>query len=472
MSQQVGLYLNPVGQRRVDFQQVCGDQFARLYLADGTEQAADLLSQQGVDVLIIDLERFERSFDLAALGQLVASRAGAPTLLLCPYSSGGWLPALMQFGPVSYAIAPLGDDELRKLVAEPAPGPVPDLAALLAIRDRAQAALHNTDDADLAVADRLCAALCGIDGVVHAALFLISGSDGLRLEAQHGSTGLNLVQLLERTDRLMQSPLRHVFPGLLAACSGELALLDAPARTGDPELALTLHDKGAEMVLGIPFGQHGSRVRGALNLVFARQRQFAAADIATFGALAQLAGIGLDVAQLEREHEQLQARLTHLATTDALTGVINRRHGEYLIAQEIKRSRRYKMPVALIGFDIDRFKAINDQFGHPVGDVVLRTVAEAAQATLRSSDVLVRCGGQEFQIIAPHTSAIDALKIAEKVRDTVAHTDIPGCDRVTISLGVAQAAEQEDADGLIVRVDAALARAKRAGRNCVELAMI
>ncbi len=122
-------------------------------------------------------------------------------------------------------------------------------------------------------------------------------------------------------------------------------------------------------------------------------------------------------------------------------------------------------------FDVDRFKAINDRYGHPVGDAAIRAVSEAAQAALRNSDVLVRSGGEEFQIIAPHTSAIDALKIAEKIRLAIAATDIPGCDKVTVSLGVGQVAEQETPDALTVRVDAALARAKRAGRNCVELAM-
>jgi len=129
------------------------------------------------------------------------------------------------------------------------------------------------------------------------------------------------------------------------------------------------------------------------------------------------------------------------------------------------------VPLALIAFDIDRFRNVNDTYGHPVGDVALRTVAETARALLRSSDVLVRAGGEEFQVIAPHTSAIDGLKMAEKLRAAIEEVAIPGCDHVTISLGVAQLGETESADSLAVRVNAALARAKRAGRNCVELAM-
>jgi diguanylate cyclase (GGDEF)-like protein len=98
-------------------------------------------------------------------------------------------------------------------------------------------------------------------------------------------------------------------------------------------------------------------------------------------------------------------------------------------------------------------------------------VADTARALLRGSDVLVRSGGEEFQVIASHTSAIDALKMAEKLRAAIEQVEIPGCDHVTISLGVAQLGEGESGDSMAVRTHAALARAKRAGRNCIELAM-
>lgn len=470
MSQQVGLFLNPVGQRRVDFQNNFGTHFDRLFLADGTEHATDLLSQQQVDLLVIDLDRFDPSFDVAALQQLVSARAGLPTLLLCPYTNCGWLPDLMKQGPVSYGITPLAPDELHALIdasLSGRPQAEADLAPLLAARERMQATLFAIEDS-ATVAEQICAALCGHDGVIQASLFLNTGDEELQLAAQQSSNNFNLVQILNRSDRLLQSPLRHVFPGLLAACSGELSLLDTPVKAGDPELALTLLDKGAETILGAPLG----RQTGALCLIFNERRTFAASEILAFASLAQLAGASLAMAALRRENEVLRGQLAHLATVDALTGVFNRRHGETLLEQEIKRARRYKVPVALIGFDIDRFKHINDQFGHPVGDAILRGVAELTRSALRANDILIRSGGQEFQIIAPHTSAIDALKIAEKIRCTIADTEFPGVDRITVSLGVAQVADQESADSLAVRVNAALSRAKRAGRNCVELAML
>lgn len=473
----IGLYLNPDGQRRVDFQGACGEQFGRLFVADGTEQAGLMLKQQAVDLLVIDLGRFEHSFDLAALGQLIAQRGGARTLLICPFSNASWLPDLMAFGPLEYLIAPLTDADLCRLVSAPAPTPAgadataSQLHALLGAGARLQQAIADVPDL-FKMADQICTALCGLPGVVHASLFRMRDVGELDLEAQHSRGAYNLTRLLHRADRLLQSPLRHAFPGLLAACSGDMVLLDAPAKAGEPEMAIGLADNGIQMVLGLPLPPTGSgALSGSLCLMFDQARQLSRDEVASFVALAQLAGLGMRMAEMSRENEHLLGRLTHLATIDTLTGVANRRHGETLLELEARRAGRYNVPLALIAFDIDNFKAVNDQYGHAVGDAAIRTVAETAQAALRNSDVLVRSGGAEFQIIAPHTSAVDALKIGEKIRLAIAGADIAGCDRLTISLGVGQMAEQEAPDALVVRVDAALARAKRAGRNCVELAM-
>lgn len=474
----VGLFLNPIGHKRAAFQATCGEQFGRLLLADGVAQASLLLVQYTVDLLVIDLECFDRGFDLAPLGQLIKQRAGAPTLVICPFTNAGWLHALMPFGPLEYGIAPMLGDELAALVAAQ-PGPArspaaeaPQLRSLLAAAASVQAAIADVDDLHK-LAGQLCGALAGMPGVAHAALFYLNDAGHLQLAAQHSGRGLDLGRILPHCDQLLESPMRHAFPGLLAASTGDMALLDAPAKAGEPELATGLADNGIGMVLGVPLPLPAHREgapRGSLCLMFERARKFSADDMASFVALAQLGGLGLRMAEMGRKNKLLMGRMAHLATTDVLTGVANRRHGEYQLELEAKRSRRYKLPLALILFDIDRFKAINDQFGHAVGDAAIRTVSAAVAGTLRASDVLVRSSGEEFQIIAPHTSATDALKLAEKIRAAIAATDIPGCDRVTISLGVGQKTDQECADSLTVRVDAALARAKRAGRNCVELA--
>src|ERR1700712_135553 len=98
----LGLFLSPLAQRRVDFQAACGESFGRLFVADGAERAGHILSQQQVDLLVIDLERFDRGLDLAALGALVRQRNGAPVLVVCPFAAASWLAGLCAFGPLEY----------------------------------------------------------------------------------------------------------------------------------------------------------------------------------------------------------------------------------------------------------------------------------------------------------------------------------------------------------------------------------
>jgi len=482
-----GIYMSPMAQRRADFGKACATLFGGLELADGAEAAAELLARRQPDLLVIDLERFEPGIDLAALGQLVTRRAGAPTLLLCPYASARWLPALMAFGPAGYLMTPIAPEALRaaverRLARLDACAPALDagrLRDLLALRSRIEAAVRAPDDGhgldnglDEGLAGRVCAALRAWPGVVHAALFHLKPEGDLQLEAQQGPDGLALGALLQRKHGLLQAPLRHAFPGLLAAATGEMALLDTLEQAGEPALAEGLRGHGVAMAIGIPIPADGpGPARGALSLLLDAPRELAPEEFATLLDAAALVALGLRMTEVGLENEQLLARLTHISTTDALTGVVNRRHGEELLEKEIRRARRYRVPLALVAFDIDRFKAINDSYGYPVGDVVLRSVADTARAVLRGSDVLVRSGGEEFQIIAPHTSAIDGLRMAEKVRAAIEQADIPGADHVTASLGVAQLGEQESGDSLTQRVIAAMTRAKRAGRNCVELAM-
>ncbi|KQQ89344.1 diguanylate cyclase [Massilia sp. Leaf139] len=479
--QGTGLFVNPAAARRAEFEAACGAQFAALALADSADAALAVLDGGSVDLLVIDLDRFDPELDHAGLTRLVRARAGAPTLILCPFANARWLPALMACGPIDYAIAPLDDEALRtaiktRLAGAPTPPPVPtlrerELDALAALRARVRQALGEGEELE-ALAERLCRALAGWPGVLHAALFYLQPGGDLQLQAQAGERSLNLAKVLGRADRLLQSPLRQAFPGLLAAAGNTIALLDDLDKAGEPALAASLREHGAEMVLALPIPSNGPGApRGSLCLLFRAARGFSRDELEALAELADLAAVGLRMADMNRESEEMLVRVTHLSTLDALTGVANRRHGETLLEQEIKRARRYKLPLALIAFDIDRFKNVNDRYGHPVGDMVLRAVADAAQHLVRASDVLVRAGGEEFQVIAPHTSAIDGLKVAEKLRTAIEATAMPGVDQVTISLGVAQLGEHESADSLTVRVNAALGRAKRAGRNCVELAM-
>ena len=473
----VGLFLNPVPERRVQFQADSGDQFGHLFVAADADEAARILAQEHIDLLIIDLDRFDRGIDSAPLGELVRQRNGAPVLLLCAYGCGSWLTGLMRFGPLDYLVAPIGAEVVDLHIAahfarnRPGRDEAAELRGLIALRNGLLAAIAGIDD-PTELARAVCAALVRWPGVIHAAMFETSERGELTMAAQESPLGIDLGRILDPTVALLDSPLRHVFPALIAACDGEFAWLDEPAKCGDPAVIKTLAEMNVEMVVGVPIAARGPGAPlGALSLMFDRSRHLSVDELDTLEALAREVALGLRLAEMSRDAEQLLARLTDLATTDALTGVSNRRRGEALLEQEIKRARRYATPLALITIDIDHFKAINDRYGHPVGDAALRVLAQAIRAELRSSDWLARSGGDEFQIVATHTNAIDGLKMAEKIRAAIGATIFPGFDRLSVSMAVAQAGADESADGLMVRAAAALARAKRAGRNCVELAM-
>jgi diguanylate cyclase (GGDEF)-like protein len=161
------------------------------------------------------------------------------------------------------------------------------------------------------------------------------------------------------------------------------------------------------------------------------------------------------------------------AYTDQLTGARSRRYGLLRLEIELDQARtRGPEPPALVMFDIDRFKLVNDAHGHPVGDEVLRELVRRVRAELRPGDELIRWGGEEFLILLPHTAdATVATAIAERVRRAAAAFPFAtkaGAIAITISAGVAAAiGAGETPDAAVARTDAALYAAKRGGRNCV-----
>ena len=160
------------------------------------------------------------------------------------------------------------------------------------------------------------------------------------------------------------------------------------------------------------------------------------------------------------------------ATTDALTGLGNRHSMAESFPREIARCKQNELPISLIMIDVDDFKKFNDMFGHIAGDRVLSAVARILRTQFRSRDVLIRYGGAEFAILLPQVDADAAFVVADRVRVCVSGDTADGSDSliripVKISLGVAGLAENGTLDELIRTADAALYRAKRAGRDTV-----
>ncbi len=188
------------------------------------------------------------------------------------------------------------------------------------------------------------------------------------------------------------------------------------------------------------------------------------------GALELYVVFAMNSAMLEDDLHAATARIEHMAQTDALTGVLNRRGLELLGAEALRTSFLAGDSAAVVMLDLDRFKRVNDTLGHAAGDELLRGVAALCQGSLREGDVFARYGGEEFVVVAPRTGEREAVLLAERLRMAVESSFFPvtAGERVTASFGVASAA-QGGLEALLQRADAALYAAKESGRNRVVL---
>lgn len=168
------------------------------------------------------------------------------------------------------------------------------------------------------------------------------------------------------------------------------------------------------------------------------------------------------------ELEELNKKLKKLASTDKLTGVLNRRKFEEIVDVEIEKCKRYDFIIALILFDIDHFKKINDKFGHKVGDYVLIEISKLISSNIRKSDYLIRWGGEEFIILACGLGTKEGVELAEKLRKAIEQHSFMEVGNITVSFGVTEYNKSENIDAMIIRADKALYRAKETGRNKVE----
>ena len=194
------------------------------------------------------------------------------------------------------------------------------------------------------------------------------------------------------------------------------------------------------------------------------QRRFTARDVELLMTVAQHTTVAIENAWLFEEMQRL-------AITDDLTGVHNRRYIFTRGVQEFERARRHHHPLTAIMLDIDKFKPINDQFGHAVGDKVLRILAQGCRNLMREYDEFGRSGGEEFLMILPETSLEEGLQVAERLRRYVEKASLPAAlkgHQVSISLGVAERTEEDHSfHQLVERADQAMYLAKERGRNQV-----
>ncbi len=208
----------------------------------------------------------------------------------------------------------------------------------------------------------------------------------------------------------------------------------------------------------ISFGQ----TLGVLTLHSSRVNAFRDSELQSLESVA-------DICANSIQNAHYVERVKQLAYLDGLTGIFNRRFFELRIMEEIERARRYGTGMAVIMADIDQFKRLNDEFGHLLGDEVLRQVSSVFHQQVRKIDVVCRYGGEEFAVLLTQTNAEQALLVAEKLRKIVEQWQFPGVPRtITISAGVAAfPLHGKNRDELVRAADCGLYAAKQAGRNRV-----
>jgi len=238
-----------------------------------------------------------------------------------------------------------------------------------------------------------------------------------------------------------------------------LRIEDAPRRA--PGYGISASSSTPYSWLGVPLDVAGV-TQGVLGAVSRRKEAFTEQHEELLGALGRQS-----IAALEA------VRLFEMATVDGLTGLLTARHLKQRLGEEFERACPTLRPLSVIMIDVDRFKSVNDQYGHETGNEVLCFLAEVIVGRLRESDVAARYGGEEFTILLPGTPLQGALDVAERLRTAIESTPVvtsAGTLQITASFGVAtfpSVPAMESGEALVAAADHALYRSKREGRNRV-----
>ncbi|MCK5599055.1 sensor domain-containing diguanylate cyclase [bacterium] len=236
----------------------------------------------------------------------------------------------------------------------------------------------------------------------------------------------------------------------------------------DPRYVKGVSSAMSELAVAIRFGK--DNILGVLDVESGRKNAFTSHDIELLSLVANQLGIAI-------KNNQLFQQTAKLAKTDEMTKLYNYRIFRESLQRELSRARRYNHPFSVIMIDIDNFKSVNDTYGHPQGDEVLKELARIMRKEMRDTDILARYGGEEFIIILPETKKKQTIESAERLLKAVEANQVPMLNSpgkfisITISSGVATFPEDATEDEeLIQAVDNALYRAKKNGKNRVELA--
>jgi diguanylate cyclase (GGDEF)-like protein len=297
------------------------------------------------------------------------------------------------------------------------------------------------------------------------AFIVLSGDTGhLKLEAAYSTNRERLVKMMMTTVNLGERALSGELLSDVLVRREPVLIPNLQQANMSAEIKAIVEKHSMMSLLAVPI-QTKDAVLGAFISLATETRTFTNEDLSTASALADFTAIAL-------ENAGLFAELQRSAITDSLTGVYNTRFFHEILGRETARAERYSTPLALLMIDIDTFKLVNDTFGHVVGNKVLTQIAKTLEHTVRNTDFVFRCGGDEFGVVLPGTDLEGAMHVAEKILHRVENGDIlPSLGysgRVTVSIGLSEYHRGSHFETLVAEADQALYMSKRASKNCAK----
>jgi len=294
--------------------------------------------------------------------------------------------------------------------------------------------------------------------------FIITKTEAkFRLEAAYSTDQHRIVRMLIAA---LNGSLEAIAGGLLRGVledGSSLVIENLQLTNAVPELRKFIEEFGLISMIATPI-RTKEGIIGAFLSISAAPHTMGAQDLTTAADLAEFTALAV-------ENARLVAELQLSATTDSLTGVFNTRFFNEVLAREASRAERYQTPLSLLMIDVDGFKVINDTFGHIVGNKVLTELSRTLENTVRNTDLVFRCGGDEFGVVLPGTTLAGAMRAAEKVLQKVQSSQILQAlgytGPLTVSIGVSEYKIGAHFESLVAEADQALYASKRSSKNTV-----
>jgi two-component system, cell cycle response regulator len=292
---------------------------------------------------------------------------------------------------------------------------------------------------------------------------VLSGENGqIRLESAFSKDRDRLVKMLITTVNFGGDSLKGELLSDVLVRRQPVVISNLPQVNLSEDMRAFVEKYGLVSLLAVPI-QTKDVVLGAFISLAGESGSFDTDDVTTASALADFTAIAL-------ENAGLFAELQRSAITDSLTGASNTRFFHEVLGRETARADRYTTPLSLLMIDIDTFKLVNDTFGHVVGNKVITQIANTLKLTVRNTDFVFRCGGDEFGVVLPGTTLDGAMRVAEKILQKVESAKILESlgysGPVTVSIGLSEYHRGSHFETLVAEADQALYASKRSSKNC------